>query len=444
MNVQLLIPVGIFIYLLIKGHSHPILTTAFPLFLSFGRAGFIDIMPSTEFGPLSIQDMFFLLIVIGWLKSRRQRPANTEFWKNKAARWAFIPIIFFAIELVYSLLLQGYLGYSSLLQIRPWLYFPLSYLFFVDTYRRYDRAELLFLFRTLAEISAFLLVFYIANSFFDLGLYPYKMYLESTYGGTFILRDLSTFPLQLIGLAIAYLSCVRPKNLGGIVILAIIVVGTLFTYQRSLIVLVIAAPFIVLLLVLMRHRRLKIPQKTVLKAVGIAAIGIIILIQLIPVQLEYIGLRFYEVMSKGLLSSRNVQYRISFFLYNLARAARSSIVLGSGFWGKGGLDSYDSDWIFLVFRFGLAGIMVFLAPIILAIVVSIKCFWRAASKDAELFSLILVLYLFFYFVLRFTSIVYLWWFPVSVWGFALIAIERFDLWLENLRVVPPILNANHT
>lgn len=442
--MQVLIPVGIFIYLLVKGRTHPILTTAFPLFLSFGRAVFIDILPSTQLGPISIQDIFFLLVVVGWLKSRRQRPAKTEVWKNKAARLAFVPIGFLAIELVYSLALQGYIGLVSLLEIRQWLYFPLSYILFIDTYRRYDETELLFLFKTLTELTAVLLVFYIANSFFDLNLYPYEKYYESTYAGAYILRDISTFPLQLVGLAVAYLYCLRPRNLWGFAMAVLIFLGTLFTYARSLIIMLVVMPFILLFFFLIKGRTIKMARGTMVKAAGVAVLVVIGLTQLMPAQLEYFGLRFYDIISKGLLSTPQSQARIGFFLFNLAKAARTNIILGAGFWGTGGLNSYDSDWIFLVFRFGLAGIMVFLAPIILAMVFGIRSFWKAASKNAELFSLILFLYLFFYFAMRFTSIVYLWWFPVSVWGFALIGIERFDLWLGSVRIDSPTLIASET
>jgi hypothetical protein len=92
--------------------------------------------------------------------------------------------------------------------------------------------------------------------------------------------------------------------------------------------------------------------------------------------------------------------------------------------------SYDSDWIHLVFRFGIAGVAVFMLPLIWAQWTALAAFFARRDQTAERLALLILLFNVFIFSQRFSGIVYLWWYPLSTLSIALATLEADQLWYK--------------
>lgn len=428
--LEILVPLALLVYFLAKGRKKPIFVCAIPILLGFGRSAFIDIMPDQT--P-AIQDILFFTVVAGWLYARAKRPTRESFLSRRGIKIAIVMLFYLGFELILMRTQLTGIGFFVTLQVMKWLYFPVSFLIMVDTYRRFDRNEMMDLLGSLSKLAVLLMFFYIGSSAFGLKIYPYEKYQEVMHEGTYIARDFSTFPYWA-GLAVAFFVSRARFSLSSIGALCILYLGFFFRYTRSWLILAIFLWVIAIVLQLFKSGYRKRAGKT-LMAFSLLGVGLFFALPIVaPAQYDFFEQRMNEMFVSGsILAVQNMYVRIQLFLDAFQAGYRQNSLFGQGLMDpvvgpRGSFHSYDSDWIYIVYRLGVAGLAIFAIPLLVALWAGLRTFFRQRERVAHTLSLILFSLVFYFSIMRITDIVYLWWFSLSVWPLALVAIDYYDLW----------------
>jgi len=414
-----------------RARRNPLFLAGAAAFLALGRSAFIDIVPdqvlsSTTGFSVMTGDVFFAAVALGWFYARRRRPAPRV---RLSARWVALGLcvlFFLGLELALTLASSGGFHPTSLLGTRDWFYIPIGYLLTLDILRRFTADETVQYVGVLSLLTTCLMVLYIASAM-NIPVYPFPKSVTTSVGGTTIIRDFTTLPIWL-GLAWGYYLS-RPKKNGWVfAALAALAGGTMLTYTRSYIL--IMAAITGLAIVLLMARRGQRARALVVGAAS-AVLAVAVLVggpTLAPAQYGYLSSRFgSDIASGAVLTGGTLGGRITWFRQARAAGALVDPVFGAGLFAASrsngrSLDSYDSDWIRIVFRTGWAGVVVFAAPLILAMWWGVGAFLRrGASSTTSRLLLTAVLATAFYALSRLTTITYFWWPALSLFPVALMA-----------------------
>jgi len=419
---------ALMVFLAVRSRRNPLFLAGAAAFIALGRAAFVDIVPDQVLlSPMSIKtsDLVFAMLALGWLYARRSRPTPCV---GIRARWAWLAgllAVFLALE--FALTFSGLPGFHPMtfLPTRDWVFIPLGYLMTLDILRRFSARETAEYVGVLCLLSTLLMVLYIASAL-NVPAYPYPKFLTTSYGGVTIIRDFTTFPIWS-GLAWGYYLS-RPEKTGWVLAaLAVLAAGSLLTYTRSLILIAVGVAVLAALLHV-AHRDLRARALVVWGPVLLLALGVVIAgPALMPAQFGYLESRFGTIQYSGTsISDRNIDIRMQRFERARQAAALVDPVFGAGLLNasSGGRehDSYDSDWIRIIYRTGWAGVVVFLAPLILGLWWGAREFLRQpAGGPMHTLLLMGVLTTSFGLAGRFTGIAYFYWPALSLFTLAVIA-----------------------
>jgi len=424
--------VALFAFLLVRSLKNPLFLAGAAAFLGLGRSAYINIVPDQVLrqvasASVTTGDVLFATVVLGWLYARQRRPAVCA---RLSSRWLVLGVCigyFLAFELVLTLLHPGGFHPSLLASTRDWFYIPIGFILTLDVLRRFTAQEIVQYVSVLSLFTTCLMVLYIASAL-RLPVYPYPKYLVTSFSGTTIIRDFTTFPIWL-GLAWAYYLSQAKRSVWAFAALAVLAVGTLLSYTRSLILGL--AVIVVLAVILQMVHKGRRARALAIAAAGVAGLAIFFVggPVLAPAQYAFLANRMGEVNQPGqVLSASNVQSRIKAFSRAQQVGARVDSVFGAGLFDPAtsartrNYNSSDSDWIRIVYRTGLAGVIVLAIPLLLTIIWGLGGFLRLGDS-AERGTLLLtgVLATTFSIATRFTSLTYFWWPALSLFSVALVA-----------------------
>jgi len=420
-------------FLWLRSRKNPLFLAGAAAFIGLGRSAYINIVPDQvlrQVGPLELTagDVLFAALVLGWLYARQRRAALRV---RLSSKWVVLGVCvayFLALELALVYANAGGFHPMLILLSRNWFYIPCGYLLTLDILRRFTADETAQYVGVLSLFTTCLMVLYIASAL-GAPIYPYSKYLATSFAGTAIIRDFTTFPIWM-GLAWAYYLSQPKRSAWAYVALAVLAAGTLLSYTRSLILeLAVVVLLVVILQMVQQARR---AQALIIAVVAVAFLGILLVggPVLAPAQYKYLGARLGEVDQPGkALSNANVrQYRLQLFERAQKAGAQVDHLLGAGLLdpttsvASQQYNSYDSDWIRIVYYTGWAGVAVLAMPLVLAIVWGVKRFVsRGGSAGSGTLLLTGVLATVFSFAVRFTGQVYFWWPAVSLFPVALVA-----------------------
>lgn len=412
------------------------------MLLAFGRSIFLDIAPyraaalpffigrfSAIFTVVDIQDILVLALVGGWLYAMRVRPRprlrSLHGWRFFIACLAG----FLALELALSVFDSGTFDAAAIAGTRVWFYIPLGFMLTVDTFRRFSKDEVLEFLGFVSWLTVFVMLVYSAAAL-GWSLYPYPKYLSLTIEGTLIVRDFTTFPFWT-GLAIAYFLTLPRHGPKAVLALTLLALGCFFTYTRSY---VLGAVFVTLVYIVLTamigHRGLRTIAYVVAAAAILVGLGVALAL-LAPTQLGYFQARMQEIGSPVKIATvGNVQFRTDQFARAYEAGADTSALFGAGLIDdvpaaiQARYLSYDSDWTYMVNRLGPVGLGFMALPLLVAVVACIRTIaGRSGLGASKQLGMLLLLMLVFAVMMRFFSILTLWWYPFGLWSVALVALN---------------------
>lgn len=422
--------VALLVFLAFRSRRNPLFLAGAAAFIALGRAAFVDIVPDQVLlSPMSIKtsDLVFAMLALGWLYARRSRPTPCV---GVRARWAWLAgllAVFLALE--YALAFSGAAGFHpmTVLPTRDWVCIPLGYLMTLDILRRFSARETAEYVGVLCLLSTLLMVLYIASAL-GVPVYPYPKYFTTAYGGVAITRDFTTLPIWS-GLAWGYYLSRQEKTGWVMAALAVLTAGTLLTYTRSLVLIAVGVAVLAALLSV-AHRDLRARALVVLGPVLLLVLGVVIAgPAVMPAQFGYLASRFSTLQLSGTsIADRNISIRMQRFERARQAAALVDPVFGAGLVDASPDDagrehsSYDSDWIRILYRTGWAGVVVFLAPLVLGLWWGAREFLtQPAGGPTHRLLLMGVLAASYALATRFTGMVYFWWPALSLFALAVVA-----------------------
>ena len=412
-----------------------------PFAIALGRSAFINLLPTTQLigvgsHSLGAQDLLFGSLGLCWLLSKHWRrdveaPVIDGWWVLGGL------ILFFLVaELIIQIAGLGRLSAGAIIDARDWFYVPLGFLLMLDMLRRFTAAEAHDLIRLLSRVTVVLTIFYVANSS-GAKIYPYQVYQSITYGGTTFARDFTTLSIWM-GLALAYYLA-RPRVTAETVIgLLILATGCFFSFTRSTVLTVGLMVMLAILLSAWKRGSYRRAIAIIVSGAVIVLLAFTVLPVVAPAQYAYVGARFTQLGSVTAAGhTRDLVIRTDKFDAARRAGAKVDPQLGAGLLDLGAVSSasaystsYDSDWITIVYQFGPVGLAIFGLPLVVALFSALRSFFRSGDELSANLSLALLLFAVWALVIRFVSVIYIWWFALGLVGVALIATNSAHRWYE--------------
>ena len=372
----LVVIAALLVFLATRSRRNPLFLAGAAAYLTLGRSIYIDIFPGLaelKVSSLTVTsgDLLFAAVSFGWWYARARRPIVCA---RLAPVWSVIGILvvyFFAMEFALTWASKAGLRPTLMLAARDWFYIPLGYFMTLDVLRRFTPRETAQYVGVLSLFTACASLLYIASAL-NLPIYPYQKYLITSFHGSTIVGFLDFPVLGRAGLVPLPLTAQQKgldvlgagsRRLCGPHDLLSHVRRTPCRYRSALCGPVARPP---------RQAQAGIVVGAVFAslAVSVLVIGPVVA----PAQLGYLQSRFGGmVQSHSVVGDPNVQGRVRVFNEARAAGARVDAYLGAGlFDSSDNIDdaayiSPDSDWIGIVYRTGLAGIIVLATPLAVAL-----------------------------------------------------------------------------
>lgn len=423
---------ALLVFLVVRSRRNPLFLAGGAIFFGLGRSTFIDVTPDQilkQVSSLSFTtgDLVFVLLVLGWSYAcRRRRKPRLRL----SPKWAILGLcVLFFLALDYALTSTNADGIhvTQLLATRDWFYIPVGYLLALDLFRRFTVAEIEDYVGVLCLFSTCLMVLYIAAAL-NVPIYPYPKYLTTSFGGSTIIRDFTTLPLWA-GLAWCYYLAQTKKSWWTFVALAVLICGALLSYTRSLVLTLVLTAVLATVLMTMRRGQ-RNHAVTIVIAGSLLALVVIVGGPIVaPAQFGYFQNRLSPVSTvQGAMNAPNSVARETLFKQATRAGEAVDRLFGAGLFdatpNSDALQyrSYDSDWIRIVYRTGPLGVVVFAAPLGLALWWGLKELLRhGALRPTDPLLMTGVLVTVVSLILRFTGLTYFWWPALSLFPLALIA-----------------------
>lgn len=420
----------LFVFLSRRSRRNPLFLSGAAAFLILGRSMFIDFIPGQSVpGPLpgGSWDVLFAVVALGWLYARNRRPVPRV---RLSAGWFALGVffaLFLALEFALSLANASGPDPKSVLESRYWFYIPCGYLLALDVLRRFTFGEVREYIRVLSILTACLAVLYIASAL-NVPVYPYEKHQTLMMGGTTIIRDFATVPAWLM-LAWGYFLSQSKKTAWTFVALGVLVCAETLTYTRSTIGLLFVTTALVAGFMMVRRGRRRRGIVVVAAGAAVAVLALSLLPALLPAQFDFLQSRFHGLKgSQSVLADPTFNSRFVGF-----ETARRTGALVDPYFGAGLFDaspeingnqyfSDDGDIQRVVYRTGLVGVGVFVAPFIGALLVAIGSIARRElNSTAEGLMLTGVVWTVACVGSFLGGGIFFWWPPLSLFGVALIA-----------------------
>ena len=314
-----------------------------PFALQQGEAAFINQKISiagknilSPYATIFTDVLFCLIAVIAFslMKARFKRIP----WLGSALI-SILFIYFFAVWLT------SFLGYADFSEVfltgRQMLYIPLSYFLWLAIFQAVTREQYEQFLKLMFYVTPVSTILYILNSSKVLPLFDDSlMYMEVDFGSESFVRDFRTIPIWLITCLVLAIQSLLTKTIKinkSLVILNLLIlpIGILFTFTRSILVVVVMEATVMFLLY-----GLKMGGKFVLNLIFLAfflTISVIVIQKVFPNQSGYFEERLTDAKSEG-KNEQNVNLRVEFLEEASRIADETSTFFGAGmnrqYWGR--------------------------------------------------------------------------------------------------------------
>jgi hypothetical protein len=308
----------------------------------------------------------------------------------------------------------------------------LGYFLIRDVVGHASRREVVSFLATVVAANAVATVLFVLHQGLHLNIYSGAEHAYIVFGGQVITRTFYFAP-RFVALTLAFVFARRRWGFGWAIVVLVTVLGVLVSYTRSLLLIVVVA----LLLVLVA-RQVKSPSASRLlrSTLGIAAAGVVLLwsfATFMPTQAAYLDQRLSgSGATSSIARDSSVAARTDFLASTLRIVERHDIVFGLGFpsavqeatvaqvevWGA------DMAWILVVYRLGMAGVIVF-AVMFVGFAARAFALFMKQSGEGEYLGLLYFVALVTSFLLTAISRTFMepGVLPMTLWLFAFVAAE---------------------
>jgi hypothetical protein len=317
------------------GRRNPMFYLLLPFALQQGEAAFIN--QSLSFGgknilspyaTIFIDVLFFItsIIALFLIKTR-----------HKAISWTGTILIWFFLGYVVLLWIISFMNYPDIEEVlltgRQFIYISLSYFLWIGIFQSVTRDQYEQFIRLMFYVTPVSALLYILNSAKIISLYdPALIYQEVGFGTDVFLRDFRTIPLWLIPvMVLSFLSLVtglfRISKAIIVVNIMVLPVALLFTFTRSLVIMVLMQTGFLFLLFFYRLNGRLI--RNGILALAFLAVPLVIMQRSFPGQSSYFQERFLSVKQEG-GEDQNLKVRINYVVEARRVVSENSIFLGVG------------------------------------------------------------------------------------------------------------------
>ena len=447
--LQYIVPLSVFVYILSRCRGNLLYVCTIATFLGFGRSFYIDswkLAVRVPMAPLvlDLDDVLFGGMVLAWVYVRQKRPMCQRLtWRPDL----LTVTLFLALLVVVHpplALLNGVDLFRALRAGRQWFYLPLNIFIWVDVFRRFTRDEVLQWLGSLSLLTVLVTPLYVLSAV-GFAIYPYEPYVVEVSGTGRIVRDYMTYPGWYRYALAFYLVQLVDGLHRARVLLAVgaIIIGVLFSFTRTYIVLALVQVSIALLFALIvRKGAFRVLPWFVIAAAA-TAIVIVSLNSFFPEHVEYMRQRFVGLQTYG-LSEVNVRGRLDTVQMAIAYVRSVGPVFGSGFAASvkpglfpdlGGVYVADTSWNVFAMRLGWSGVAV-MGLILATFTGNSLGLVLEKNQIRSRMGLLLFLGLVYDIASMVTTGRYLGGSTGSTIFLALIAVEARDLWAVNPVTVP--------
>ncbi|PKQ29459.1 MAG: hypothetical protein CVT60_05220 [Actinobacteria bacterium HGW-Actinobacteria-10] len=340
---------------------NPAYVLLIPMLLAVGRAAYIDTHGWTIAG-LGVDQIVVLVLVGCALVLVALRPSSRLQDRHSLGLGMFG---LYALWIVVTAGLSVAEGLSIGKAITSAIYsmtLPMSVGAWLLAFSRITDEELISVMRVLAVITSVLCLLYTMQAV-GIRTYPYNAYMSVFVQDRLVVRDFATFPYFAVPIALAWAVASNERALLRIPIAAACLIATAATFTRSTILAGIAALLIAGMLAswkrpITQHR--KLPVGTIATALTLVA----------AMTLSLDG--YWSVrLAPGLLDA-NVTSRAAAILNNVRSSGLLDALTGYGFGTvmetPVGVVAGDSLWIYIVYRFGMIGVVLLAGALLAAAV----------------------------------------------------------------------------
>lgn len=248
-----------------------------------------------------------------------------------------------------------------------------------------ERTEVMRFLNAVVVVSTVAAGLFVIHQGLHIRIYSAEEYYQTVFRGQVITRTFVFMsPLLIFGLAVAFAK--RHWTVWTYLVIGVNLVAVWVSYTRTMLAMaaVVAAISIVVRLLKRGQEMLAFRRGLAVAAVALA-VGVV-LVTLLPTETNYFVARIQSAMEGGVGSGDSLALRNARLASTVELMAADDIVLGRGFvtaaqdpqydmmtqW------SWDSAWIAIVYRLGLAGVVVFAA---LLVAYAARAFWLFLRPD---------------------------------------------------------------
>jgi hypothetical protein len=321
-----------------------------PIVYEFGRAAYLDTYGRSFAGLNSEQIGVAILIICALTLSALRPPAKA----NGLFSFGVLLLGGYALWSLMAAVLSfaGGLGLGKVaFAAVSSMTLPASVAAWLLAFSRVTEEELLGTVRVVVGMTAGLCVLYTLQAL-GVGTYPYAAWGTVYVQGNFMVRDFLTFPYFAVPLALAWAASARGRVLPRVLTAVLCLTAVAATFTRS--ILIASAVGLIVAGVVTNWQRgsLKRRRLPVGTLSGVLTLGFATVLALD---------QFWELRLAQGLSDVNVTARLAAVLNNVRTTSWLDALVGYGYAGTvpvlPGVVLGDSLWISLVYRLGLAGVL---------------------------------------------------------------------------------------
>lgn len=332
-----------------------------PMLLTYGRAAYID-MDGLSIAGLGVDQLVVLTLVSCALVLVALRPSSRPHGRYSFGLGVFVLYGLWIVATAGLSVAEG-LGIGKAITAAIYsMTLPVSFGAWLLAFSRITDEELVSIMRVLAVITSVLCLLYTLQAV-GVRTYPYTAYMSVFVQNRLVVRDFATFPYFAVPIALAWAVASDERALLRIPIAVVCLTATAATFTRSAILAGLAALLIAGLLA--GWKRVTLPRRRL--PVGAIAAALTVGVAMVLSLDSYWFIR----LAPG-LSDASVTSRVAAILNNVRSSSLLDALVGHGFGAileaPVGVVLGDSLWIYVVFRFGMIGVVLLAGALVAAAV----------------------------------------------------------------------------
>lgn len=404
--LRLALPYSFLLFFVYKGIRQPLYLLGIPFLMYMSESIFVDTAKLFQIpGRLGGQLLFIWLILL-WIVSKfiqKDNPRNLNENKITIIDFCVAGLIIITIIGLISTISDYYPSITNVIRQFLTLLSLLAGYFIIKNWISSNKPEILveFLY-SLVIINSIAAVLFILHQGLHLSIYEQKEYISDSFEGTEITRSFFFMP-QFLFFSIVYLLVFTKKyTFSSIGLLLINLLAIFITYTRSFVTITVVSVLLYFVLTGLKNGKLGKAIKNLMIYLILGVFGIFLLSKFLPASTAFFEARFSEMSEKQYTYKEpdNLEYRFTNTKATITNMDRNKRILGMGAitWIQSPqvveMDRTTSDmvWAGVIFRWGFAGLALFILIYISSTIKAFKIFVKSEGIISDL-ALMIFLYI---------------------------------------------------